>query len=615
MTQQLSEDLKEAEQAYERCLKHVTEAKAGRKYLKDQLKKNPMDADLTSQLAGAEVILHRHCGDRDAMKKKCDHLQKQLQQRQDQEAQETKEKIRKETLFKIFDDIIFKWHITAIPEYRSGTDPWKNIRWWDPSQNRWVKCDEVNIVFSAFKDQVNLHQYLDEKRDVVELNEYIQRHSSRKLTEWDTYLYFQNGVLVDGVLVVNQYDYYVITQYNFALIRQADMAIRLDRAFLIHRLGMVTSQWEEICWWVGHAIRQSPMEYFLFFLGPPSGGKTPWATVVSSLFDRYGTDSLTELGEKSGLATWWDKRINIDFDANIAFLPNNSVAKIKQIFGDDPTQSIRLLFQSQFQWKVSPYFLVLINTMPKINQGINTNALFKRSRICEFNCQLNDDPSFKEIIKEQEFLNLFGSFCYWKSFEDHLRNGDLCNRRLGRLQDFMADTERQWMDSAYPVRKAIFYLLRRSVEVDEFLTSQHLSAVVQKWFKSKDHNTLQVSLPTNLIGEITEAVKLLGGSRVRREKNDAYLGVYWTPEGFDFQTKVKSESEPTAQTTLPEGNDWFSTANSKTQIKTLIQGITTTLKNTHPNTKILFADIWECLVSKGCNFSQTECMKIFQEIS
>lgn len=588
----------------------VEEAQLGITSIRQRLKKNPEDPALQTQLSAAKQIVATIRLKRDMAKKALTKAQR----REEELEQETKESERKNKLFEIFDILILKYRLCVIPEFYRNTNPWINVRWWDTNKKDWLEAGDNPMVIEDLRSQVSACGYINDKLDMLEFNAYIQRHMPVHWDQWDKYLYFQNGVLVNNHLVVNHPQFYTKFQYPFRLLSQEELALRVDRPFLRHRFAQVTDQWEEICWWVGHALRQSPMEYFFFFLGPPSGGKTPWASVIRALFGKIGTDPIDGLGEKGGLGTWWDKRINIDFDANIAYLPNVSIAKIKQIFGDDPEQNVRLLFQNPFQVKILPYLIVLINTMPKINQGINVNALFKRARICEFNHQLNDDPDFKEMIKDPEFIDLFGSVCYWKSFEETLENGDYCNRRKGRLIEFMEDTKLLWQDSAYPVRKAIMFLLRRSIQVEDEIDSRELSAVVQCWFNSKEHNRLQVSVPTNLAAEITEAVSQLGGDKCMRNKRKAYEGVYWTEKGLDFLAQYRKGSKATVANPIPPtepSDDWFGQSSKLNELKQWVKAQYLSLCQAHAEV-ITFTDLWEIVATKE-GVTQAMCLEVFEK--
>lgn len=467
---------------------------------------------------------------------------KQSKKQEEKAQEELLEEKRKIALFTIFERLAQTRHITCIPELYNKMDIWENIRWWNGA--KWVSTKDCSSIFTELRELLENDQYINDKHDSSEFNEYLQRHHRVYLTQWNTYLMFKNGILIDGILCPNCPDYYTYKEYPFNLLFPLELSHRLDISFMLHHFKLVTSDWEEICWWVGNCIRHMPMEYYLIFLGQPSGGKSPWAKTIKNVFGTVGTDGYDQLGDKGGLATSWDKDINIDFDANIAYLTSQTVSKIKQIFGDDPTQNVRILYKNPFQAKISPYMLVLINTMPKIPQGVNSSALFKRTYICEFNQQLQDNHDFKAMIEDPEFIDLFGSFCYWKSFEDKLKNGEYCNRRYNRLADFIAQTERQWMDSAYPVRKAINYLLRRSTNPDDEINQRTISIVVQKWFQDKTLNPLNVSLPANLIGDITEAIGLLGGDKCQRNKTKVYEGVYWTKEGMILYLDSMKEPKP-----------------------------------------------------------------------
>jgi hypothetical protein len=470
--------------------------------------------------------------------------------KQEQKAEEELiEEKRKIALFGIFDQLAAARHITCIPEMYNKMDIWLNVKWWNGQ--KWVSTKESNSIFAEFRAIFEQEQYITDKHDTGEFNEYLQHHHCVHLDRWNQHFMFKNGILIDGTLHPNLPEYYTYKEYPFHLILEADLAKRVDLSFLTYHFQMVTADWEEICWWVGNCLRHMPMEYYLIFLGQPSGGKSPWAKAIKNIFGEVGTDGYDQLGVTGGLSTSWDKDINIDFDANIAYLSSQTISKIKQIYGDDPNQNVRLLYQNPFQTKISPYMLVLINTMPKIPQGVNSSALFKRTYICEFNRQLQDNHDFKEMVEDEEFNDLFGSYCYWRSFNPLLSNRENCNRRLNRLNDFIAQTERQWMDSAYPVRKAITYLLKRSTNPDDEIFQRTISIVVQQWFKDPKLNPLNASIPVNLIGEITEAIGLLGGDKCQREKKKAYEGVYWTKEGMEMYLKSTKDATTTTPS-LPE---------------------------------------------------------------
>jgi hypothetical protein len=456
---------------------------------------------------------------------------------EEKEERDSLENQRKITLFGMFEAICEQHYAYAIPELFNDKARWENIKWWE--NGKWASMkDESNLLLDEFYKRAKINQYILDKNDSFEFNHYIQSQRVQYLSNWNKYLLFKNGLMDEKQIVKNQPEYFTYKEFQYNLLDKKQLLERIDLPFLIYQFKLVTKDWDEICWWVGCAIRHLPMEYFLFFLGQPSGGKSPWAKAIKNLFSAVGTDGFDSLGDNGGLATSWDKEINIDFDANIAYLTSKTISKIKQIFGDDPAQNVKLLFHNAFQTKISPYMVVLINTMAKIPQGVNASALFKRAKVCEFNRQLPDNKDFKTMLEEQDFIDLFGSFCYWKSFDLKLENGDLCDRRANRLQAFINDTERQWMDSAYPVRNAINFLCKRSTNPDDIITARVLSAVVQLWFKDPKLNPLAVGLPSNLIGDITEAIKLLGGDKCIRNKKNAYEGVYWTEEGMKLYVKI-----------------------------------------------------------------------------
>jgi len=460
-----------------------------------------------------------------------------VKRQHEREEEANLESQRKQALFSIIKGLVQLDHITCVPELFTKMDRWANVYYWDPPTLRWKQdTGYLNTKFQAMLDNA---QYTQDNSDSEEFNSYIQRNCRIALVDWNTKCLFKNGVLVGDYLVPNEYQFYVRSEYPFTLLTEAQFHTRADRSLLFYRFHQVTDQWEEICWWVGRCIRHCAMEYFLFFLGPPSGGKSPWARAIKNIIGKVGSDPLTKLGEKGGLATSYDKPINIDFDANMSYLINDTVCLIKQIYGDDPVQNVRLLYANSFQVRISPYMLVLTNTMPKIASGVNQDAVFKRAFLCMFNNQLEDDKDFKVMLDEPEFLDLFGSFCFWKSFETKLQNGTLCDRRAGRVKEFIKETQDVWMDSAYPVNKAIELLLHRSTNPDSEIFASQISIAVQAWFKDYTYNKLHVAVPVNLMGEITEAITHLGGDKCTREKKKAYMGVDWTKIGHDLLNKAK----------------------------------------------------------------------------
>jgi len=453
---------------------------------------------------------------------------------------------RKQIVFELFEHLCMEKYIVAIPELKDKIHIWNNIYWWE--NGHWVTIKESTTLLPELKSRAAVNQYIIDKNDEVEFNNYIQSNKSVFLNQWNKYLLFQNGLLDSGRLVPNMPEYFTFEEYQFNLLSQKTLKNRIDFAFLIYNLKKVTPDWDEIGWYIGNCLRKQNMEYFLFFLGPPSGGKSPWAKCIRRLFKKIGIDAFDTLGDNGGLNTSYDKQINIDFDANMAFLTAKTVSKIKQIYGDDPEQSVRLLFLNTFSAKISPYMVVLINTMPKLPPGVNATAVFKRAHLCDFYNILEDNPDFKEMTQEQDFIDLFGSFCYWKSFDEKLEDGRNCNLRIGRLNEFVNETEKKWLNSAYAVRTAIQYLCKRSIKIEDVINVRTLSAVVQMWFSDPKLNPLSMSLPSEIVGDITEAVHLMGGDKCIRQKQNMYEGIWWTPEGLQLFGKYNMINQPQTTT-------------------------------------------------------------------
>jgi hypothetical protein len=403
--------------------------------------------------------------------------------------------------------------VFAIPDLEINKK-WDHIRWWTGTQ--WT-ADLSGLMDLIGKELPKFFLKSGDRRpadikNVGEVRHVINTFYRKPWDQWNTHIAFKNGIWEDGHLRDMKADDFQLRIYHFNLLPMENVKEAEWRPALLQ----ATRDADVVCHYVGGCLRREMSEYFLSFLGSPSSGKSPWLKKISRIIgnENVGRDPLAQLGAIGGLNTWYESCINIDSDADMPYLHKDVFGIVKRIFGDDDEVAVRLLYLGNFRADMLGYMIFATNQLPKIVGGVDSNAIFKRCYCCEFLNTFEDDPAFKLWLDQPELSDQIGSYCFYLPTKSWRLDMGLSN--------FIHRTQELWNNSAYPIRTILRGLIQRTTDPELYITRAELAMIIADELSGKG-----IALPINLIAEITESIRLMGGDKCQRGKREAYEGVEW----------------------------------------------------------------------------------------
>jgi hypothetical protein len=254
-------------------------------------------------------------------------------------------------------------------------------------------------------------------------------------------------------------------------------------------------------------------------IGNPNSAKTILLNIFMNLLpNSTAVFDLTNVGDKGGMSTIYNKRIAIQNELNGGYLNKETCMKFKDLHSNVKNMSVRILYRDTFEYPINVSMWVASNQMPSLSAAFESDSTYKRFFFLYCPNFFTKCVELEDLIVDQEFLDKFFSYFIAMKPQSVIDN----------LEELILRSEQYYFHNSRPIERIVdAYYVRDYQNINGILTEDLYSMVEA----AMTH--LKMKIPKSLTEQINKAVERLGG--ILKRNRTVVLGE--TDDGVEIKTK------------------------------------------------------------------------------
>lgn len=223
-----------------------------------------------------------------------------------------------------------------------------------------------------------------------------------------------------------------------------------------------------IKYWLACVHKNHDYEVFLLCYGVKWGGKSSCLNIFSEM---YGTQvvskqPLNKFGNRFGLSSVYDKRVNIHPDMPIARMNPYTISTLKSLTGQDGTIEVELKGKTPFTYPIGIFLAFGINQLMGFTDDAEKeiDSIMRRVVLVEFPNEQKLSPKFKKSLQDPVFLDeLYSWFVITQSypFFEYTKESQ---------REWIKRNKKKWLLNADPILRILMdnYIFEEDMKIQSY---------------------------------------------------------------------------------------------------------------------------------------------------